>query len=98
MGWRRFCQQEIKLPSPNSVVPRGVARRPLSSLLYILAGTKSRSLLNVLVWAVGGVEALEDPPVILVVEDDHSVQSIVEDALSDGGFEPPIAPSAAHAR
>jgi len=93
MGWRRFCQQEIKLPSPNSVVPRGVARRPLSSLLYILAGTKSRSLLNVLVSAVGGVEALEDPPVILVVEDDHSVQSIVEDALGDGGFEPAIAAS-----
>src|SRR5260370_213383 len=93
MGWRRFCQQEIKLPSTISVVPRGVARRPLSSLLYILAGTKSRSLLNVLGSAVGGVEALEDPPVILVVEDDHSVQSIVEDALGDGGFEPAIAAS-----
>jgi DNA-binding response OmpR family regulator len=36
---------------------------------------------------------LEDPPVILVVEDDQSVQSIVEDALSDAGFEPAIAAS-----
>ena len=36
---------------------------------------------------------MEHPPVILVVEDDHSVQSIVEDALSDGGFEPAIAAS-----
>jgi CheY-like chemotaxis protein len=30
---------------------------------------------------------------ILVVEDDQSIQSIVEEALSDGGFEPAIAPS-----
>jgi CheY-like chemotaxis protein len=36
---------------------------------------------------------LEDLPVILVVEDDQSVQSIVEDALGDGGFEPAIAAS-----
>jgi DNA-binding response OmpR family regulator len=28
---------------------------------------------------------------IMVVEDDHSIQSIVEEALSDGGFEPVIA-------
>jgi CheY-like chemotaxis protein len=41
----------------------------------------------------GGVEALEDPPVILVVEDDQSVQTIVEDTLGDGGFEPAIAAS-----
>jgi DNA-binding response OmpR family regulator len=36
---------------------------------------------------------LQDLPVILVVEDDQSVQSIVEDALGDGGFEPAIAAS-----
>ncbi|MEA2793160.1 MAG: hypothetical protein QOI87_540 [Bradyrhizobium sp.] len=36
---------------------------------------------------------MEDLPVILVVEDDQSVQTIVEDALSDGGFEPAIAAS-----
>jgi DNA-binding response OmpR family regulator len=36
---------------------------------------------------------LENSPVILVVEDDHPIQIIVEDALVDGGFEPAIAPS-----
>jgi len=39
------------------------------------------------------LKRLEDLPVILVVEDDQSVQSIVEDALGDGGFEPAIAAS-----
>jgi DNA-binding response OmpR family regulator len=36
---------------------------------------------------------MEDLLVILVVEDDHAIQSIVEEALSDGGFEPAIAAS-----
>ena len=36
---------------------------------------------------------MEDLPVILVVEDDQSLQNIVEIALSDGGFEPAIAAS-----
>jgi DNA-binding response OmpR family regulator len=36
---------------------------------------------------------LSDLPVILVVEDDAPVQTIVEDALTDGGFEPAIAAS-----
>src|SRR3981189_3483796 len=49
--------------------------------------------LNCFSLAVGGVGALEDLPVILVVEDDQSVQTIVEEALSDGGFEPAIAAS-----
>ena len=31
------------------------------------------------------------PPIILVVEDDHLIQGIVEDALADGGFEMAIA-------
>ncbi len=34
-----------------------------------------------------------DLPVVLVVEDDAPVQTIVEDALTDGGFEPAIAAS-----
>jgi DNA-binding response OmpR family regulator len=42
---------------------------------------------------VGGVGALENQLVILVIEDDPPIQGIVEDALSDGGFEPAIAPS-----
>jgi DNA-binding response OmpR family regulator len=36
---------------------------------------------------------LEDQLVILVVEDDQEIQCIVEDALTEGGFEPAIAPS-----
>ena len=40
-----------------------------------------------------GKFALEDLPVILVIEDDESIQGIVEDALSEGGFEPAVAAS-----
>jgi DNA-binding response OmpR family regulator len=36
---------------------------------------------------------LEDEPVILVVEDDPSIQEVIEDALSEGGFEPAIVAS-----
>jgi DNA-binding response OmpR family regulator len=36
---------------------------------------------------------VEDLPVILVVEDDHLVQTMVEESLADGGFEPAIAAS-----
>ena len=36
---------------------------------------------------------MEDQLVILVVEDDREIQTIVEDALTEGGFEPAIAPS-----
>ena len=36
---------------------------------------------------------MKEQPLILVVEDDQEVQSIVEDALVEGGFEPAIAPS-----
>jgi hypothetical protein len=32
-------------------------------------------------------------PVILVIEDDQAIQGIVEDALTEGGFEPAIAAS-----
>ena len=39
------------------------------------------------------VRALSDLLVILVVEDDAPVQTIVEEALTDGGFEPAIAAS-----
>jgi DNA-binding response OmpR family regulator len=35
----------------------------------------------------------EDVPVILIIEDDEAIQSLVEDALTEGGFEPAIAPS-----
>jgi DNA-binding response OmpR family regulator len=36
---------------------------------------------------------LEDLPVVLIIEDDQSIQSIVEDALSEGGFESAVAAS-----
>ena len=36
---------------------------------------------------------MEDQPVILVIDDDQAIQSVVEDALTEGGFEPAIAAS-----
>ncbi|MBR0869213.1 response regulator [Bradyrhizobium tropiciagri] len=36
---------------------------------------------------------MQDAPIILVIEDDRDLQMMVEDALTDGGFEPAIAPS-----
>jgi DNA-binding NtrC family response regulator len=36
---------------------------------------------------------LEGLPVILIVEDEEAIQSLVEEALSDGGFEPAVAAS-----
>jgi DNA-binding response OmpR family regulator len=36
---------------------------------------------------------LEDSIVILVVEDDQSIQKLVEEALSEGGFDPAMAAS-----
>jgi CheY-like chemotaxis protein len=36
---------------------------------------------------------VEDLLAILVIEDDQMIQSVVEEALTDGGFEPAIAPS-----
>jgi DNA-binding response OmpR family regulator len=40
-----------------------------------------------------GESILQEALIILVVEDDQSIQSIVEEALSDGGFEPAVASS-----
>ena len=40
---------------------------------------------------------MADFPIVLIVEDDASIQSIVEDALVEGGFETAIAPSAEEA-
>jgi CheY-like chemotaxis protein len=44
-----------------------------------------------------GWEEVADLPIVLIVEDDESIQSIVEDALMEGGFETAIAPSAEEA-
>lgn len=35
----------------------------------------------------------QDVPIILVIEDEDGIQGIIEDALTDGGFYPAIAPS-----
>jgi DNA-binding response OmpR family regulator len=40
---------------------------------------------------------LAELPVVLIVEDDASIQGMVEDALKDGGFETAVAPSAEEA-
>jgi DNA-binding response OmpR family regulator len=46
----------------------------------------------------GGVLALEDDlPIVLVTEDDELIQSIVKNALTEGGFEPVIASSGENA-
>src|SRR5439155_16931731 len=42
---------------------------------------------------VGSGDLNEDVPVILVIEDEETIQSLVEDALTEGGFEPAIAAS-----
>jgi len=42
---------------------------------------------------MGSGDLSEDVPVILVIEDEEAIQSLVEDALSEGGFEPAIAAS-----
>lgn len=41
----------------------------------------------------GGRRTLEDLPTILVVEDDQLLQGVIEEALTDGGFEIVIAGS-----
>jgi CheY-like chemotaxis protein len=38
----------------------------------------------------GGVQALSELPVVLIVEDEYPLQGIVEDALTEGGFETDI--------
>jgi DNA-binding response OmpR family regulator len=42
---------------------------------------------------LAGWEEVADLPIVLIIEDDESIQSIVEDALKEGGFETAIAPS-----
>ncbi|MGH9807944.1 MAG: response regulator, partial [Terriglobia bacterium] len=65
-------------------------------LLYISAGTKSR-FPRYLGQAVGGPGTLENLPIILVVEDDQLLQRVVEETLTDGGFEIVIAASGENA-
>jgi DNA-binding response OmpR family regulator len=46
---------------------------------------------------IRGVAAVEDLLVILVVEDDHLIQSLVEESLTEGGFKIVIASSGENA-
>jgi DNA-binding response OmpR family regulator len=39
------------------------------------------------------MKALQDLPIVLVIEDDKQLQGIIEDAMRDGNFEPAIAAS-----
>ena len=58
-----------------------------------MSGTKPRLLRNGIGALTAGGIAVEDQVFILVVEDDEEIQTIIEDALTEGGFEPAIAPS-----
>jgi CheY-like chemotaxis protein len=72
----------------------------LSSLLHISFGTKMllpRDVLVAFLQCGSGAYGVENLPIILVVEDDHLVQSVVEESLSDGGFEIVIASSGENA-
>jgi DNA-binding response OmpR family regulator len=65
-----------------------------------LLGTKVSLPLDVMaafVQAIGGAFWVEKLPVILVVEDDQLIQSVVEESLTDGGFEIAIASSGENA-
>lgn len=44
-------------------------------------------------WGAGGKALNQKVPVVLVIEDDEPVQTLVEDALVEAGFEPAIVPS-----
>ena len=45
----------------------------------------------------GGERFMQGLPTILVVEDDHLIQSVVEEALKEGGFQIVMASSGEHA-
>ena len=72
----------------------GEARGVLCSLLYITAGTIIRYRRY---QPKVGTWTLEELPIILIVEDDQLLQSVIEEALTDGGFEIVIAASGANA-
>jgi CheY-like chemotaxis protein len=91
LGWveRRSLISHPILSGP----PPGEVKGSAKFTFAHWSGTKSRLPRDVWELLVGERTALEDLPVILVVEDDQSLQNIVEIALSDGGFEPAIAAS-----
>jgi len=66
---------------------------PGAWIYFFMSGTKPRLLRNGIGGLTAGGIAVEDQVFILVVEDDEEIQTIIEDALTEGGFEPAIAPS-----
>jgi DNA-binding NtrC family response regulator len=63
-----------------------------TSIFAIEAGTKSTHPRDT-GGRSSGVETLEDSLIILIVEDDQSIQGLVEEALTEGGFDAAIAAS-----
>jgi len=61
--------------------------------LHITRGTNPDLPRDEFGLAVGEFPALAEPLLVLVIEDDQTVQGLVEDALGDAGFEPAIAAS-----
>lgn len=59
--------------------------------------SRSRVMFSLLLRNSAGEYGVENLPIILVVEDDHLVQSVVEDSLTDGGFEIVMASSGENA-
>jgi CheY-like chemotaxis protein len=79
----RASRHVSNVPTGDSCRKFGLARRNLCSLCNLTGSGRSR-----------GVFALsQNVPVILVIEDDDAIQTVVEDALSEAGFEPAIAAS-----
>lgn len=69
-----------------------VAPKSLCTLLYFSKERIPGDLHDTSGWQ-WGVERLQELLVVLVIEDDQEVQIVIEEALSDAGFEPAIVPS-----
>jgi CheY-like chemotaxis protein len=89
----------VELPSGSLTLAGQPLGIQLSSLLYISPGTKVLLQRDVLVALrnAAGEHGVENLLVIMVVEDDQLVQSVVEESLTDGGFETVIASSGENA-
>jgi DNA-binding response OmpR family regulator len=67
--------------------------RPFKFTFVHFSGTNSPLTHECLAVESTGSWLLEELIVVLVIEDDQPIQSLVEDALTEAGFEPAIAPS-----
>jgi CheY-like chemotaxis protein len=76
----------------------GPGRNQMSLFIFAqFEGTEFRPGRNLVCFRAGGAARwgvpVQELPVVLVIEDDPDVQIILEDALTEGGFEPAIAAS-----